>query len=978
MQTRSWEEPKTTRSSETGGDDNIDGGDGNDTIIGNDGNDYLYGGIGDDELDGGNGDDTIHGADGNDSIQGGAGNDNLNGQLGNDAISGGTGHDILNGHEGDDLLTGSIGNDTIDGSHGHDSIFGGDGNDVIHAGNDNDTVSGGDGDDLIYGEAGNDQLLGNLGSDRLYGGDNDDVLIGHEGNDILDGSAGDDLIYGGDGDDILNGGFGNDQLLGEAGNDSLDAGVDNDLLSGGDGLDNLFGSSGNDVLIGGDQLDTMDGGNGEDLMIGGIVTHNSNALDALLATWAGPLSYEQRIQAIEDTNFIGYLQSHDTVMDDYVPDEVVGSNDRDWFFLPGALATYDAAGVGGTPHSGGSHHHSGPILIPNLPVVEGFELIDSLDHLDNKQDESVHTIVPHGDNPTKQKEHLTLFELVRYDQVTHTALSSGDWSNPAIWENGILPSNDSRVLIPHGIEVTVDGVISAQPFSVRIDGTLSFATNVNTQLSADTIIGSAGSSIVVGTAANPIAANVTAKVLFTDGGPIDRTYDPFGISRGLITHGSVEVFGAAKTSFVKAVGNITAGQSVIQLDSIPTNWQIGDTIKIGGTSYSQNEDETRTILAISGNQIGVAPLTYNHLTPDASLNVHIANLTRNVVFQSETTDIARRGHTMFMHNRNAHVSYASFLDLGRTDKSVPLNDSVVDANWQLTPGTGTNQRARYSVHFHRNGTLIDGNPSTFHGSVVDDSPGWGFVNHSSYVEFTDNVAANVNGAGFATEVGDETGLFRDNIAFTTTGTDENDNDRIDLQDFGHTGAGFWFQGAGISVVDNVSVGSHGSGFIFYTRGLIEGTNGLPAHYLTANLADPSIAGGAETILVDHVPVLEFTGNESYGSSTGFTVRYHLRDVTHNGWSTFSDSIFWNNETGIDIPYTQQTILRNLTVKRDVAEVANGIAVLSNPVTADIIYDNLDVSGYYNGIVTPRAGRQPHLWWQLPNEISNRSSASRCS
>ena len=87
------------------------------------------------------------------------------------------------------------------------------------------------------------------------------------------------------------------------------------------------------------------------------------------------------------------------------------------------------------------------------------------------------------------------------------------------------------------------------------------------------------------------------------------------------------------------------------------------------------------------------PLTYSHVAASTNLEVHIANTTRNAVIESETTTIDRRGHVMFMHNRDVNIEYAGFYRLGRTDKSKPLNDSVVQSDWTLKAGTGTNQRA---------------------------------------------------------------------------------------------------------------------------------------------------------------------------------------------------------------------------------------------------------------------------------------------
>ena len=50
-----------------------------------------------------------------------------------------------------------------------------------------------------------------------------------------------------------------------------------------------------------------------------------------------------------------------------------------------------------------------------------------------KSDEAIHSLVPHAENLVLQREHLSLFELVRYDQVTHIAVRSGAWSDPSTW-----------------------------------------------------------------------------------------------------------------------------------------------------------------------------------------------------------------------------------------------------------------------------------------------------------------------------------------------------------------------------------------------------------------------------------------------------------------------------------------------------------------------------------------------------------------
>lgn len=137
-------------------------------------------------------------------------------------------------------------------------------------------------------------------------------------------------------------------------------------------------------------------------------------------------------------------------------------------------------------------------------------------------------------------------QLVRYDQVTNYAIRSGNWSDPTIWHGGIVPNSGARVLIPVGVKVNVDGMIPARLATVCVDGTLSFDATRNTQLQVDTLIVSDCGEFEMGTAEAPIARGVTARLLITDNGAIDRAWDPFGISRGLIAQGSVSMYGASR------------------------------------------------------------------------------------------------------------------------------------------------------------------------------------------------------------------------------------------------------------------------------------------------------------------------------------------------------------------------------------------------------------------------------------------------
>jgi hypothetical protein len=396
------------------------------------------------------------------------------------------------------------------------------------------------------------------------------------------------------------------------------------------------------------------------------------------------------------------------------------------------------------------------IVVNTPPALEGFTLVDSLDKLGDRQStETLTSLVPHADSSALLREHLTLYQLVRYDKVTNYAVRSGAWTDPSTWHDGVLPGSGARVLIPVGVEVQVDGMIPVRLSTVRVDGTLSFNATRNTQLQVDTMVVSDSGTFQMGTLSAPIARCVTARLLITDYGAINRTWDPFGISRGLIAQGSVSIYGSEVTSFTTIAGNVLAGAQTLTLESAPVGWKVGDNVVIAATVTDTNQNESRQILSISGNTVVLdRPLSYSHIAISSDFRVHIANVTRNAVIESEGTAIDRRGHVMFMHNRDVNIGFAGFYRLGRTDKSKPINDAVVQSDWTLKPGTGTNVRARYAVHFHRNGVTDNSAPSLVVGSAVVDSPGWGFVNHSSDVNMIGNIAFDVHGAAFTTEVGD--------------------------------------------------------------------------------------------------------------------------------------------------------------------------------------------------------------------------------
>src|SRR5205085_48364 len=66
--------------------------------------------------------------------------------------------------------------------------------------------------------------------------------------------------------------------------------------------------------------------------------------------------------------------------------------------------------------------------------------------------------------------------------------------------------------------------------------------------------------------------------------PIDSNWDPNLLSRGLLSHGAVEVHGAALTPFAALAQAPRRGDSELVLDAPPVNWKKGDRLVVTGTT----------------------------------------------------------------------------------------------------------------------------------------------------------------------------------------------------------------------------------------------------------------------------------------------------------------------------------------------------------------------------------------------------------
>lgn len=527
------------------------------------------------------------------------------------------------------------------------------------------------------------------------------------------------------------------------------------------------------------------------------------------------------------------------------------------------------------------------------------------------------------------------------ESATNQAIASGLWSNTDTWENGI-PANDSRVVIPTGMTVTVDTTTN-NLFWVRIDGVLRFSTNLNTSLILDTLFISPDGKLEMGTDQAPIQSNVVANLIIKarNNQPIDQSWDSFELSRGISSEGLVEMEGPAKTHQVRVTTLPVAGSNQVYLNDVPAGWVNGDEVVVTGTRY--NTQEVFTIANIDGTNLTLnQPLKQVRAFPAGCVDcfINVANLTRNVVVQTDPLNIndkRLRGHVMIMHRGGQRIRYARFKNLGRTTTQ-PVSDPVIingvrQASLMPLAGlTAENIRGRYSLHFHLAG--ITSAQSSVIGSVVDNTKDsgfkLGFTNHESNVSFRNNIGFQIDGSHFFTEEGTETGEFIDNIAIHSRGDQNGGLDhQLSVQsalqnypnewnrarlDVGFKGTGFWIHGGVTPASGNIAVGMSDTGINVWPRPLDFGKNNTYHLRVPVEvLGNPTWTGNAADIEIENVPwtvidnwVYAIGGGDRYDTATCYENKYTLlhqwQDFPQSPKSNFSQNRGWNCHKGIQTAY----------------------------------------------------------------------------
>jgi hypothetical protein len=214
------------------------------------------------------------------------------------------------------------------------------------------------------------------------------------------------------------------------------------------------------------------------------------------------------------------------------------------------------------------------------------------------------------------------------------------------------------------------------------------------------------------------------------GGGMDPLESDVGL--WIMGAGTLDIQGAKKTSWTRAVGGVSAGATTITVQDA-TGWQVGDEISIVPTAAGNYDGfEDRAITAIAGNVITLnQPLTRNHPKVNDRWTAEVMNLTRNTRIEGTA---GGRSHIFIRSSKPQSIQYAQLRYLG------PRKQQGGDAATEAVLG-------RYGLHMHHNGDGSRG--SVIQGCVARDIGNNVYVPHVSHgVRMLDNVAYNILGTGF--------------------------------------------------------------------------------------------------------------------------------------------------------------------------------------------------------------------------------------
>lgn len=622
----------------------------------------------------------------------------------------------------------------------------------------------------------------------------------------------------------------------------------------------------------------------------------------------------------------------------------------------------------------------------------------------------------------EQDGHDAAINLIPTSDVTHTTIvSSGDFNEAGTWDRGTVPSAGDVWRISHGHTITYDVTSSPRFDRGRIDGHLVIDTTLSTECLIDTVYVSLMGSFKIATRSVPLPEGTTSTWTFSNRfyntssvAPTNLDFtgtDPMLMGRGLLAHGEVRTYGAVKTAHAKVLAGThpLTDDTTLTLATAPTNWQIGDEIAVTGvhpdinsaTNSVISSTEYVTITNVSGSVVTFTPaLAFDHKNAntdasfpsadDDALTCSIANLSRNIVFQTEdpeTTAVHQRAHFMVMQkDAQARLFHTKFYEMGRTDKSQKTGEiRNMTEFWRptgensmgfITATDDSNISGRYSVHLHRNGfgRASDQRPIVY-GCVADGSPGWAMVHHDCDSDWDNNVICRFHGAGLVAEQASELGSWDNNLSFGTTNTSTNfnhikvseDNSGGKVGDVARWGYSFFFRGRSVRATRNIAADCP-HGFVFYHRHNLGDSDTfsrpIDMDRTYYDVSDVNPLHDKDVLSYVDAPILHFADNEAYGVFYGLEITKSFSGQNHDLNINLKRFKCWNSIKSADIEYIGSYVLSdfecyyygsNTSLSGETIHSATSDTAVLLVLVEQVAIINLKSVGFYHGIDLTSSG-----------------------
>ncbi len=436
------------------------------------------------------------------------------------------------------------------------------------------------------------------------------------------------------------------------------------------------------------------------------------------------------------------------------------------------------------------------------------------------------------------------------------SVTSGRWSEEAMWTGGKIPGAGDEVRIAAGHEVIYDVESAAVIRSVQVSGALVFSRDRNTELNVAVLrVGGGGGSGVedvhdhdhtapemahgdkparfeVGTPDRPIPAGVTARIRLHYLEGLDKEEAPVLTCR---PGGRMDFHGAPMArTWLDLGADAAGGDNSVTLSEAVEGWRVGDEVIVTGSErgFDQGDGEytteQRKITGIDGATITLDVALAHPHSGAGQFRSEVANLSRNVIVESADPD-GVRGHTMHHRHSAGSISYARFAHLGK--------EGVL---------------GRYPIHFHQCRDSLRGE-SVVGVAIIDSANRWVTVHNTHYMVVRDCVGFGSVGHGFFLEDGTEVyNVFDRNL-----GVQAYDGRRLPEQALPfdpNDGAAFWWANGRNTLVRNTACENEHYGFRYDSQ---------KRSNFDSNLNIRTQAGKGEKVDIRTLPIYRFEDNESH-------------------------------------------------------------------------------------------------------------------